>query len=319
MIPMQSDSTPYCLKRHSLQAVGVHSTTAPKTMLLFGLPFFGFGLYFTLGSLGLVPFDESRVNGPVWLVTAAGLVFLMAGLMIWSMGLQQARVLWAVNKLKHRYPNDAAMADYPWDRNGFSPPRWTPVRKSMVACLFIIVFASIPNYLAYESAPTPWILSLSAITMNLIVIAVFVHLLRTIWHAVKFGRTRLHYPHFPLVPGESVELEVELPPSIRKGESARLHLRCLKEFYITSGSGKNRSKRLVHEVIYEATQTLDAADLAARPGRVSARFDLPDDQPATRIQGDPPHYWELEMLLKVPGLDLNQQFLIPVYEPTDNH
>jgi hypothetical protein len=282
-------------------------------MFLFALPFLGIGTYFTLGSLGLIPFDESKVNGPVWLVTAAGLVFFIGGLMLFGMGLEQASLLRRSEKAARQHPDEPAMADYPWDREGHSPPRWAPVRKSLVMLFFMVIFASIPNVLAYESDPTPIVLRISAIVMNLIVIGVLVYALNRLRHAIKFGRTRLRYPRFPLRPGETADLEIELPASLRQIESAHFDLRCIREKYEMQGSGKNRRKQLIQEALYESSQQIEGQALGGSAASLRVRFEIPEDQPCTAMRGKPPHYWELEMIAKVPGLDLNQRYLLPVY------
>ena len=306
-------SIPYRLKNRNAQPVGIHANYSLKGMLLFGLPFVGFGLYFTLGSLGIIEFDESKVNGPMWLLTAAGLVFFFGGLMLWGMGFRQFCLLRRIQKLADQYPNEPAMSDFPWDRSGFSPSRWVPVRKGVLMALFFILFASIPNGIALSTDPTPLLLRLMTILMNLIVIAVVYYMLKTLWHAIKFGRTRLQFPRFPLRLGETVDLEITLPPALRRADKARLTLRCIKEFLESSGHGKNRSTRIVHEVLYESVKQQDSTDLATRPGAIYTRFTLPREASATQIQGTPPHFWELELQLEVPGLDLEQRYLLPVY------
>ena len=308
-----NEKVPYRLKNRDTGPVGIHAPLSPKSMFLFGLPFVAFGLYFTLGSLGIVELNASKVNGPMWLLTAAGLVFLMAGLIIWKMGYKQARLLATCRKLAQRHPDNPAMADYPWDRQGFCPTRWRPVQTSLAAFVFITIFASIPNCILHEDDSAPWLLRLSAIVMNLIVIASFVITVKKLRHALKFAKTQLIYPRFPMHLGESVQLKVRLPASVRSPSSAKFYLRCIKEYYVTSGSGKNRSKRLVHEVLYEAQEQADRTQLQASPGYACAQFELPESAPATHIQGAPPHFWELEMILYVPGLDLNQQYLLPIY------
>lgn len=51
--------------------------------LLFALPFLGFGLFFILASTDLLGFTLTPSPGvPLWMVTAAGVLFLLGGLMM---------------------------------------------------------------------------------------------------------------------------------------------------------------------------------------------------------------------------------------------
>lgn len=310
-----SDRPRMRLKNRTGDPVGIHAQFSGRSSFFFGLIFFGVGVWIGLIGLEVVEVDPSKVNAPMWVLTACGVIFALSGCLIWGMGLRQIRLLRNVEQLAKQYPGDPAMADYPWDRTGFTPPRWTPARKSWVAVLFFIVFALIPNWLSREidSGFANVFMGFMAVMMNLTVLAVIVYAARLTWHAFKFGKTRLVYPAFPLRPGQRSDLEIQLPSSLRHVTGGMATLRCLKEYYETSGSGKNRSQRLVHDILYEDPQSISAEDLNRTPGAVHVELDLPEDAPTTQIQGNPTHFWELELELNVKGLDLKQRYLIPVY------
>ncbi|MGZ0710174.1 hypothetical protein ACWPKO_17740 [Coraliomargarita sp. W4R53] len=282
-------------------------------MFVFGLPFVVIGVWTTLMGIGIIEIDPTKLHVPLWVLTATGFVFLFGGLSIWGTSWRQVRTLKAIRKQKEKYPNEHAMADYVWNRNGYTPSRWKPARKSCRAAVFILVFASIPNWIAYYSGDAPMFLKLITILTNLIVIAVLFYAAKTVWHAIKFGKTRLEYPHFPLHLGETVDLSIQLPHRVRSPEHARLTLRCLNEYFEVSGHGKNRSKRLVHKILHETTQNLTAEQIMQYPGTLKASFELPIDAPSSALQAKSPHFWELEMKLALPGLDLEQAYLLPVY------
>jgi hypothetical protein len=48
-------------------------------MMAFGMPFFLSGAGLLLAALDVIPFDKSRLNGPQWILGAAGLVFGLPG------------------------------------------------------------------------------------------------------------------------------------------------------------------------------------------------------------------------------------------------
>ena len=69
-----------------LQPRGTQTGFSSLGMFLFGLPFFGVGVWATLAGTKLISMDESKLNAPHWVLAAFGAVFLLAGLMLWGMG-----------------------------------------------------------------------------------------------------------------------------------------------------------------------------------------------------------------------------------------
>jgi hypothetical protein len=55
---------------------------SPRTTFLCGLLAIGIGLFVLLVGLGLVPVNPRSVHGPMWIASAAGLCFILAGLSI---------------------------------------------------------------------------------------------------------------------------------------------------------------------------------------------------------------------------------------------
>lgn len=295
------------------EPVGLHKNFSPRGMFLFGLPFLGVGIWIMLVGLEIVEVDSSKVHAPMWVLTVVGLIFAASGCLVWNMGWQQAKIRQRLKRLAAQYPGDTAMADYPWDRNGYSPPRWKPVRKAWSALIFMAVFSSVFNWWAFGSGNGPLPVQIGIGILDLVLLGVLLWALKTTWHAVKFGKTQLNYDHFPYRPGERAFLEIQLPASLRNGQSATLTLRQILEYYEITGSGKNRNKRLVHEVKYSEEQTLTQNQIAEWPGYIRTLWDLPKIARATQLSADQPLFWELELELDVPGLDLKQRYLLPVY------
>ena len=55
---------------------------SPKTTILCGLLAVGLGLFMVLIGMGIVKPDPRSMNGPLWIATCAGLVFMLAGLSV---------------------------------------------------------------------------------------------------------------------------------------------------------------------------------------------------------------------------------------------
>ena len=88
-------------------------------------------------------------------------------------------------------------------------------------------------------------------------------------------------------------------------------MRFIEERIETSGTGKNRSSTIVHDVLYEETKELAPRMLEAE---VRLEFALPDnDEWVNRISGTPVRYWELLLEADVPGVDFHVSWPLPVY------
>ena len=49
-------------------------------------------------------------------------------------------------------------------------------------------------------------------------------------------------------------------------------------------------------------------------GEIAVVFDVPGDVPGTALRERPPRYWELHVHGETIGPDLDEVFLVPVYE-----
>lgn len=207
------------------------------------------------------------------------------------------------------------MQDHPWNPTGFSPKRWKPAIQGFSTAIFLSVFLSIFNWWAFGSGEGPLMVKIIVSIFNLILIFVWWNAVKSVIHAIKFGHTRLEFGQFPYYLGDWFQARILLPSNIERVEHVDLVLRCVQEFYATSGSGKNRRKSLVHEQLWAEEQELSGAEIGPWPRYLNATFVLPAAivAPGSQITSEKPVFWELEMEMKVPGVDLTQRYLVPVY------
>ncbi len=55
---------------------------------LFGIPFVAAGALIVLMGTKLVPVERASVHAPYWVLTVAGVSFVLGGLMVWGMALE---------------------------------------------------------------------------------------------------------------------------------------------------------------------------------------------------------------------------------------
>ena len=81
---------------------------------------------------------------------------------------------------------------------------------------------------------------------------------------------------------------------------------------MTTGTGQDRSTRVVCYEIYKDVTTGDGDRLAGND--IPVEFRLPTDQPATHLAATPPAYWEIEVKGRASCVDYEAVFLIPVHK-----
>src|SRR5262249_41248094 len=93
-----------------------------------------------------------------------------------------------------------------------------------------------------------------------------------------------------------------------------LTLRCIQERYITTGTGSDRTSRVVCYELYKDILTLDQQRLANFVGaEIPLEFRVPADRLPTTLASTPPTYWAIEARGEAPGADYEAYFLVPVY------
>ncbi|MGJ8637755.1 MAG: hypothetical protein ACSHYA_00040 [Opitutaceae bacterium] len=298
---------------HTQNPVGLHAKTSSTGLFLFGLPFIGIGIWIALIGLKVIEVDPKSVHAPYPLLTLIGAIFGMGGVMLWNMGFQHMLKLKRIAKQMQRHPNNPAMTDYIWNPNGYSPPRWKPIFSAWTGALLVSLFGVPLFWFAFGEEDSPWFLKGMSVFMGLILIWVYSYALKVTWHAIKYGKSTLIFNQFPMPIASTIQVEIKMPMSLHRANGATLTLRQIEEFYETTGSGKNRRKTLIQEAHYESTQELTPTDLAMWPRTIKAKFQLPENAPTTKLHAARPRYWHVELVLDNPGLDLKQQYLLPIY------
>jgi hypothetical protein len=295
-------------------AVGFRSGFPPLGIFLFGLPFFLIGGYFILGVAGVFPLDMSRSSVPAWVLGLVGVVFLSGGLLVWGMGIRTLRFQRRLALSGRTHQEEPACADYPWDLNGFTPDRWKPIGQTLFTGIILGALMGVGNYVVFfDDNNAPVFAKVIVGLFNTILLFLLYRLVKQILHAVKFGDSRLLFESFPVRRGALYTARIELPATARRAQSGKIELRQLNEQWHVRGRGKNQSKQLVHTCDWKGGRDLTSAELNENPGILTASFWIPDEAPTTKIDTDKPVFWELEVQLKLPGLDFRQEYLVPVY------
>ena len=281
-------------------------------LILFGVPFTGIGVFVALVGLKIVPVNPSSVHAPYFVLFAFGLVFGLGGLMIWRMAWRQSRANRHRALAQERHINEPALEDYDWDPRGFRSHCWTKTVKAIGGVGFLALFLSMFNWWAWV-AHGPWMVKIIVSLFDLwLAFAVWLAVM-TFSRAVRFGDSRIEFVHFPYRANESIVVRWLTPSGISRANKGTFTLRCVKEYYETTGTGSNRTRNVVHEEQWNGTWSLEQPEDFPPGKNVELEFQPGAGLPATCLSGSETVYWEFEVNLSLPGPDFKEAYLVPVY------
>lgn len=278
--------------------------------IFFGTPFVVAGIFGVLLGLQIVNADE-KLNVPHWVMLPIGGVFAFGGFFVWWRTWLQYRTKQQHEQRKLQYPNDPARSDYEWTPDGARSKLSAKAIKATVTMAVLVLFLTPFNYLSFQERH-PMLIIITGI-FDLITLFVAGHALLLWSRALKFGQSVLRFSEFPFRLGRSVRLTWVTPSGCSGAATGSFTLRAIREWYETSGSGKSRNTQLVHEQQWAGAWELDTPARLTPGMTVDLNFDIPSNAPGTNLQADQPLFWELEIMLRLPGFDFKDTYLVPIY------
>ncbi len=279
---------------------------------LFGIPFVAAGTTVALMGTKVIHVNPASVHAPYWVMTVAGVSFVLGGFMVWGMTWKQ----FTANRLRlvaaRRHPNEPALADYPWHPDGFTVFEWTGAAKALATALGLSVFLSIFNWWAF-GANGPWMVKGIVIFFDIVAVLIWVKAAQQVLSALKFGHSKVEFTAFPCRLGTPLLVRWQPGGGIDRVNQGTFTLRCVEEWMERSGSGKNQNTILIHEETWSARWIIERPCNFPLRDAMELRCELPADALPTCLSADKPVYWELEVKLNLPGLDFNETYLVPIY------
>lgn len=280
-------------------------------VFIFGLPFFGFGLFFAFAMLSSSPAIHKSGN-PI-AGAAFGLVFaaIGAGLMFGA--------VYGYKKLKENEATKAANPNTPWlwqadwaaskalslSRN--SAIGWW-IGTILVSMIVVPVMATALPPLLRNSDPK----ALIPIGLCLFPTILLAGALRATMRRERYGKTYFEFNSLPFSPGKHVsgQIQLRLPTSIPHGVD--LKLACVRR--IITGSGKEQTTNEI--VLWQNEANVSQAALASGPlgTAIPVDFGIPHD--AYETDHEQPRdqlLWLLTAKADVPGVDYSDKFEVPVF------
>jgi len=300
-----STSTP-ALPNHPTQ-----SATAIDgwSSVLFGLPFLLSGVGIALAALYGSPY---RKHAPDWLIYLIGSFFFSAGAFLIIHGLRGVERKTAYRREAAANPGQLWLADYHWQCEGFSFSAFEAMLARFVGAVLWNAFLIPFFWVGLTQRGMNRMFLVFACLFALIGLIFWVRWARVLGELFRYGNSFLYFNSFPYFLGNTFEGRLSLRRNLDAIDELTLTFRCIQEKYITTGTGENRSTKVVCFELYKDAATFSRSQLASAGGSgLPVSFRIPQDQPATRLCDAPPTYWEIEAR----GADYEAYFLVPVYKP----
>ena len=278
---------------------------------LFGLPFLAAGIFICLGAFNVV---HGKKNAPTWIIALVGAFFLAAGLFLVLHGIYGMIHRAIYNRKSAEMPGQPWLFDFHWHPEGVSFSAFNAMLNRLVAALVWNAFLAPFFWVGYTQRGA-WLFLVVASLFALLGLILWARWLKMLADLLRYGNSFLAYDTFPYFLGGTLRARLRAPRHLALLNSMTLTLRCIQERYVTTGSGRDRTTRVVCYELYKDVQSFDPARLANFAGAdIPVEFPLPADKLPSTLADTPPTYWSIEANGKAPGADYQAYFLVPVYK-----
>jgi hypothetical protein len=282
--------------------------------LLFGLPFLAMGVWLLLASLRAVHVDPSKVHAPMWVIGVAGVSFAGGGILLWMLGARQFASERRRARALRDYPNDPALHDYVWNRQGSHASEWARAAKALGTAVALSLFLSPFNYIVFFEK-SPLLVKVLIGLFDLLALGAWWAAIRAIGCAFKFGHSEVVYTRFPYTAEAPIVLRWKPIRGVARVEKGKFTLRCVEQWTERRGTGKHRRTVVIQEEIWSATWSLEEPRNLQLGEAIELSFEIPPDAPVTCLNATRPIFWELEANVELRGLDFSAKYLVPIYAP----
>jgi hypothetical protein len=294
-----------------IRQIGDKAVLSPPAMLLFGLPFAGVGVFMLLLGMGRVDIANAPRGSDAAVLCVLGSIFILGGLMVWGMGAQAWASLRGLEKRRARHPFSPVLQDWKWGTAGQSYPRWKRALQGAAGLSFATLFL-LPFFYVFSGKDTPFFVFLILSLFGLLLLWGWGCTAYLFWRALRHPGGSVAYASFPLPAAGKFEIIWSPGRPLCGVKGGRIVLRCVREFWERRRVGGKESSQLVHEQVFALEGELAPAALD-NAARLSLPFELPAGLPASRLSGAGTVFWRLEIGVDLPGVDLYEEYLLPVY------
>lgn len=286
--------------------------------VVFGVPFMGVGAF-----IGWMMHahpathpaaHHAAKNAPDWMGPAIAGMFFLAGAFVFLHGVRGLIRKAVYNRDAAARPNEPWLYDHHWRREGIAFSAFDDMLKRLFGALLWTTFLIPFGWVGWTQRGA-WPFLLMVGIFGLLGLIFWVRWAQMLFDFLRYGNSFLTYNQFPYSLGGTLTARLRVRRDVSAIDELALTLRCVKEQYVTTGSGQNRTSSVVCYELYGQSVTLGRDRLNGLiAGEILVEFKIPSDQPATTLISTPPTYWEIEAKGKSRGADYQAYFLVPVYK-----
>ena len=278
-------------------------------LLILSVPFLLVGIWITGSYFG---FFSANLGGNVTeprILLIVGLVFLLSGLGIFLFAFSHLLKILFKNNLRKRHPYEAWLWDYSWNRRGQTHSFLKRLLYNLFG-LFLVLGIFLPGlYIAYVKGSMPLFFK---VIMSLFIFLYLGICIREIIKTLKFRSVRCLYTQFPYRIGKDFSVNLEGLPNAKSIESISCKIKCYEFRVIESSKSNKKVFERVSVELYSEDIPLEISHI--KDGRVGISGRFPNKKSlGTDFTKNDYICWELSVNAKVPGVDFNYAFILPVY------
>jgi hypothetical protein len=280
--------------------------------VFFGLPFLLAGIGTVCAALDII---HARKNAPGWLVGLIGSFFFSAGAFLIIHGLRGAARHAVYQREAAEHPGEPWLVDHHWHREGIAFSAFNAMLGRFVAALAWNAFLIPFFWVGLNVRGTGRVFLVFATIFALIGLVFWGRWLQMLGELFRYGNTFLVYDEFPYFLGQTFRARLRAPHHVSALDELTFTLRCVQEKYVTTGSGRDRTTRVMCFELYQDAFTLSRDQLTGLAGGdIPVILKLPSNQASTFLAAAPPTYWEIQAQGKANrGANFEAYFLVPVY------
>ncbi len=302
------DATPRRLSG-VLYAVGI-GTSLEKSLWITGGIGVAVGSTLAVMISGVLPWgDPPRGNKFGIMVVVCG-IFILAGLISVAHACAAAHMRHRRARSTARNPGEPAMADYPWERTD-SVGRTQRGLGLLPMVVMVSLMMGLSNYFLYTE-DIPWIIRGVIWIGSLVAILLWISVIVAWIRRLKFAPGKVAFQTFPFRTGSDAKMTWRYHRAFHQLDQATFTLRCIEEKWVGVKSPGRQSNTLVHEQKWSAKLNFSGTDSAGKQ-EFPLSFPIPANAEISHLSGIPAIYWQLTVEVQVPGLNLQETHLIPVY------
>lgn len=300
----------------SAKVLNDHRTHSATTIngwgsALFGVPFMVAGFF-----ISLVPLDRihPQKHAPAWVIGIIAGMFAFGGVFFFVHGILGVIREAAWRRETAARPYEPWLYDYHWRREGIAFSAFDDMVKRLLAAIVWTAFL-LPFGWVGMTQRGAWPFLVAVAIFGLLGLIFWFRWAQMLFDLLRYGNSFLTYDQFPYSLGGTLRARLRVPNHLSAIDELTLTLRCVVEKYVSTGSGQNRTSKVVCYELYGESITLDRNRLNSLvAGEIPVEFKVPSDEPATTLTATPPTYWEVEAKGKARGVGYQAVFLVPVYK-----